>query len=257
MRAVKGRSVLGHVVALLASIATLPNVNANDTGFGLTAVLDTSRSFGDTPTTHIDGELSSTVATVSINDAPVAIGDGYGTTEGTTLILAPPGVLVNDRDVDGDALSARLVQGPLAGNLVLLGNGSFAYTANPGTTHDSFTYQATDGVTASNVTTVTIAIGSADNAPPIAMNDFAMIRTSRLIDIVANDRDSDGTIDSTSVALTKPGSGTATKLRDGTVRYRAKPGFVGLDSFDYVVRDDDGAVSAAATVHVFVWLWPR
>jgi len=45
MRAVKGRSVLGHVVALLASIATLPNVNANDTGFGLTAVLDTSGSF--------------------------------------------------------------------------------------------------------------------------------------------------------------------------------------------------------------------
>jgi len=257
MRAVKVRSVLGHVVALFASIATLPSVLAN---VGLAAVLDHSGALMLRPDgTCSDGltaHATDGVRVARTNDAPVATENGYGTTAGTTLILVPPGVLANDRDADGDELSAQLVQGPSAGNLVLLANGSFAYTANPGTTRDRFTYQATDGVAASNVTTVTIAIGSAENAPPIAANDFAMVRTSKIIDVVANDRDSDGTLASTSVTL-KPSSGTATRLRDGTVRYRAKPGFVGFDSFEYVVRDDDGAVSAAATVQVFVWRWPR
>jgi VCBS repeat-containing protein len=64
-----------------------------------------------------DGELYSNVATVRItvtcvNDAPVAQDDSYTTDEDTPLVVAKPGVLGNDYDVDGDSLTAVLVSGP-------------------------------------------------------------------------------------------------------------------------------------------------
>jgi VCBS repeat-containing protein len=80
-----------------------------------------------------DGELDSNVATVTItvapvNDAPVAVGDSYATAEDTMLTLAAPGVLANDSDVDGDALSVFVVSGPQHGTLALDANGAFTYT---------------------------------------------------------------------------------------------------------------------------------
>ena len=52
----------------------------------------------------------SNVATVTItingvNDAPVAVDDTLPTDEDTTLIVAAPGVLGNDTDVEGDSLT--------------------------------------------------------------------------------------------------------------------------------------------------------
>ena len=54
-----------------------------------------------------DGIADSNVATVSIvvspvNQAPVANNDTYSTAENTTLTVAAPGVLANDKDPDGD-----------------------------------------------------------------------------------------------------------------------------------------------------------
>ena len=64
-----------------------------------------------------DGSLTSGSATVSLtvsarNDAPSAVDDAYSATEDTTLTVNAPGVLGNDGDPDGDALSAVLVSGP-------------------------------------------------------------------------------------------------------------------------------------------------
>lgn len=98
-----------------------------------------------------DGNLSSASATVAIevapvDDRPIADSDSYDATEDTTLSVAAPGVLADDVDADGDALSAVLVDGPAHGDLVLHADGSFTYTPDPdysGT--DSFTYVASDG----------------------------------------------------------------------------------------------------------------
>src|SRR5439155_240195 len=95
-----------------------------------------------------DGAADSGIATVSItitsvNDAPVVVNDSYTTAEDTTLNIAAPGVLANDSDVDGDALSAVLVSGPTHGSLTLNSNGSFSYV--PAANYngpDSFTYKA-------------------------------------------------------------------------------------------------------------------
>ena len=80
-----------------------------------------------------DGALDSNVAVVTItvtavNDAPVAVEDAYATDEDVPLSIAAAGVLGNDTDVEGDPLTAVLVDGPAHGTLALDADGSFSYT---------------------------------------------------------------------------------------------------------------------------------
>jgi VCBS repeat-containing protein len=111
-----------------------------------------------------DGIQDSNVATVTItiqpvNDAPVAVNDAYGVDQNNKLIVAAPGVLTNDTDIDSASLTAALVSGPSHGSLTLKASGAFTYTPAYGFTGpDSFTYKASDGSLNSNVATVTITV---------------------------------------------------------------------------------------------------
>lgn len=282
-------NALGDVYAatedavLDTALAGLDGVLANDGvgGVGLTAVLDSPTSAGELvlnldgsfvytpdPDFHgvdtfryhaTDGTLSSNVVTVSIqvaaaNDAPVAADDAYQAIEGEPLIVTAPGVLANDTDNDLDALTAQLVIGPAGGTLVQAGDGSFQYIANPGTTSDNFTYQASDGTVASNVATVTITVVPPVNDPPVAADDFATTLRNTPIDIVvtANDSDPDGSIASITVTSDPDRGGTAEVLNATTVRFTPRNNFKGTDEFTYVITDDQGAISAPATVRVNV-----
>ncbi|MCY3007183.1 MAG: tandem-95 repeat protein [Planctomycetota bacterium] len=117
------------------------------------------------------------ILTVSpVNDAPVALPDSYATPQGITLVTTDPlgtltattlddGVLANDRDPEGDAMTASIVSLPTRGTVTLNPNGTFTYTPGPtalfGST-DTFTYRAIDAFgAASPQTTVTITIGRA------------------------------------------------------------------------------------------------
>ncbi len=96
-----------------------------------------------------------------LNRNPVAVAESYTTAENTALVVPAPGVLGNDSDPDGDALT---VFGPLAvtatnGTLSLALDGSFTYTPNPGFIgSDAFVYRAYDGSTTSNSVSVTIEV---------------------------------------------------------------------------------------------------
>ena len=93
---------------------------------------------------------------LSMTDAFV----GFGAAQGI-------GVLGNDSDPNGDALTAVLVGGPSnAASFTLNANGSFTYTptANFSGT-DTFTYRANDGTSNSNVATVTITVNPVNDAP--------------------------------------------------------------------------------------------
>jgi VCBS repeat-containing protein len=117
------------------------------------------------------GGTASAVVTVTVNpvnDAPTAADDSATAVAGQPLTIAFPGVLGNDSDVDGDLLSAILVDGPAHGTLTLNANGSFTYTPAAGYEgSDSFTYQAQDGTTNSLTATVTLTVlnGEALQAP--------------------------------------------------------------------------------------------
>jgi hypothetical protein len=109
-----------------------------------------------------------------VNDPPVANPDFYATPQGVTLVTTDPlgiltattlddGVLANDKDPEGDSMTASIVTLPTRGTVTLNANGTFTYTPGPtalfGAT-DTFTYRAIDAFgAASPQTTVTITIG--------------------------------------------------------------------------------------------------
>ena len=76
------------------------------------------------------GTASATVivTVTAVDDAPAAANDSYSINEDGVLALVAPGVLVNDTDADGHALTAVLVSGPAHGTVAFNANGSFTYT---------------------------------------------------------------------------------------------------------------------------------
>ncbi len=109
----------------------------------------------------------------AVNDPPVAAVESYSTNSNVTLNVAAPGVLSNDTDIDGGALSAVLVSNVSHGSLTLNSNGSFSYTPSldfEGS--DSFTYHAYDGAAYSNVVTVTITVN--DTVAPVLTSSVAI-----------------------------------------------------------------------------------
>ena len=92
--------------------------------------------------------------------APVATADEYSTPEDSELIVtAIEGVLINDTDTDGDALTAELVTTVANGSLILAADGSFTYSPGPDFKgEDSFSYKVFDSVGYSDVITVTIMV---------------------------------------------------------------------------------------------------
>jgi hypothetical protein len=102
------------------------------------------------------------VAPMGCQKSLAAIDDAYSTDEDVTLSVPVPGVLGNDRDPEGDALTALLKSDPSsAASFTLNTDGSFDYTpaANFSGT-DSFTYKADDGNVESSETLVTITVNS-------------------------------------------------------------------------------------------------
>ena len=263
-----------------------PGVLANDTdveGDSLTASLVTGPSNGtvtlnadgsfeytpnanfsgtDTFTyTSADASANSAEATVTItvnavNDAPTAEGDAYETQEDTTLSIAAPGVLTNDSDLEGDALSAILVSGPANGTLTLNSDGSFDYTPNADFNgSDSFVYKASDGTAESAETTVTINVTAVNDAPAATDDLYATQEDTALtVDaasgLLANDSDPEGDAMS-AILVSGPANGTVTLNADGSFVYTPTAEFNGTDSFTYKVSDGS-AESAEATVTINV-----
>ena len=101
------------------------------------------------------------------------------------LAVAAKGVLANDTDADGDALTAALVSGPSHGTLTLNANGSFTYTPTAGYYGaDSFTYKANDGLADSNVATVSLTVNTV-NHPPVAVNDSYSVNEDAVLTVAA------------------------------------------------------------------------
>ncbi|PYR12683.1 MAG: adhesin, partial [Acidobacteria bacterium] len=192
-----------------------------------------------------DGTVDSAAATINItvtavNDAPVAANDAYSTNEDTALSVAAAGVLANDSDVDGDALTAVLVSAPAHGSLTLNANGSFSYmpAANYNGS-DSFTYKANDGALNSNVATVAITI-NAVNDPPVANAQSVTTAedTAKAITLTASDVDGDALTYSIVSGPTHGAlSGTAPN-----VTYTPAANYNGPDSFTF--KANDGTVDS-------------
>jgi len=96
---------------------------------------------------------------VATNTPPVAVNDAYSVVRGDMLATAVPGVLVNDEDADGEALTALLLSGVSSGTLNFNPNGSFDFTPAVGFTGTvSFTYAVVDGSSTGSVATASIQV---------------------------------------------------------------------------------------------------
>jgi peptidoglycan/xylan/chitin deacetylase (PgdA/CDA1 family) len=144
------------------------------------------------------------VNSLNINLPPVAVNDSYNITANIPLDFAAPGVLSNDSDSEGVALTVQLVSGPSHGTIVLNSNGSFVYTPAAGYVgSDSFTYRANDGTYSSNVATVTITV-----VPALALSSLLLNPTS-----VRGGTTSMGTVTLSGPA---PGGGVVVSLSDNS-----------------------------------------
>ena len=111
--------------------------------------------------------LSDAALDVTRNSAPVGVDDAYTVETGSVLSIGGSGVLANDSDVDGDALSASVVSGPSNGSLTLNSDGSFTYTPNSGFTGtDSYTYAVADGLGGVDTATAVVTVTPSENGIP-------------------------------------------------------------------------------------------
>ncbi|MGY5865609.1 MAG: Ig-like domain-containing protein, partial [Candidatus Thorarchaeota archaeon] len=198
------------------------------------------------------GGVDTDTQTVTVNYAPVAVDDAYSTNEDTVLqVDATTGVLENDNDIDGDALTVQLVSGPSHGSLTLNVDGTFTYTPEANWFgEDSFEYEVSDGAL-TDTATVTITVNPVNDAPMATDDEVSTNEdTPVTIDVLANDNDIDS-IFLTVVSATAPSHGTVTINADGTLTYLPDADYHGPDSFTYTVDDGDGATDSA-TVSITV-----
>lgn len=106
-----------------------------------------------------------TITITPTNDPPEALDDAFTTPQGTLLSIAAPGVIANDVDPDGDALTVELTGNPSHGSLNLAADGSLSYTPDP-VFHgkDAVTYRAVDPSGEEAFATITITITAGNNA---------------------------------------------------------------------------------------------
>ena len=190
--------------------------------------LDNGAQF-DVTVTNAHGSLTSGVALLTVNASPSATPDNYSVDEGGTIdthLSGVDGVLENDSDADGDALTASVVRDVNNGTLTLNADGSFTYVHDGSEMiSDSFTYRAFDDLVYTDITTVSIRINPINDAP-FATADFYSAEIGGAIDtslgsiggVLKNDTDPEN--DSLAAVLVEGvTNGTLTFNSDGTFVY--------------------------------------
>ncbi len=197
-----------------------------------------------------DGNGGEDVATVTItvgeapNQGPDAADDKVETAYATAV---DGDALVNDIDLDGDALTATLVSGPDNGDLVFNADGTYTYTPAAGFSGtDVFTYEVSDGQGGTDVAEVCITVAPKPNEGPDAVDDSVEtdFQTSITGDVTVNDTDPDG--DELTVTLIEPpASGDLVLNADGSFSFTPADGFSGELNFTYEISDGEGGTDVA------------
>ena len=235
-----------------------------------------------------DGKASSVPATVTLtvtpdNDAPVATPQSVTTDEDVAI----DAITLAATDVDSPQVDLIYIIETLPAKGTLKEGGTaitaagtiltakdIIYTPNSNYSGaDSFTFKVKDkGVGSDGVTdvetsvsaaTVDITVNNTDNDPPISENQSLSVAEETetgTITLVATDPDDDDSSLTYTIA-TLPSSGT---LKDGgtvitaagdlsgALTYTPNTDFVGNDTFTFTAKDDEAAVSNAATVTISV-----
>ncbi|WP_246004382.1 tandem-95 repeat protein [Marinimicrobium koreense] len=192
-----------------------------------------------------------------VNDTPTAADDSASVDEDNPVDVD---VTANDSDIDGsvDATTVQVLDDVTNGTLSVDGTtGVVTYTPDEnfnGT--DTFTYVVQDDANGtSNEATVTLTVNPVNDAP-VAEDNAATLQeeTPHEVNVLGNDSDVDGSLDTASVeVVSAPSDGsTAIDTATGAITYTPDENFDGNDSFTYRVTDNEGAWSNVATVSMTV-----
>jgi VCBS repeat-containing protein len=213
-----------------------PNANFNGTD---------SFTYVPTDGSALGAPVVVTVTVRPVNDAPVARADAFTLAEDASLSVLPPGVLGNDADVDGDALTLALASGPTHGVLTWHGDGSFLYVPNADFTGtDSFTYTVSDGLLGATAT-VSLNVTNTDDGVVARTDQFAgledQVLSVRAADgLLANDSGADGGLAVQAGTFATLLGGSVAVQADGSFVYVPPADVFGADSFTYRMQDADG-----------------
>ena len=185
------------------------------------------------------------------NTPPVAYDLNISTKENTLVEFT-----LNAKDKDKDKITYKILTKPKHGTL----SGKapkLTYTPKSNFSgNDSFTYIANDSKANSNEAVVNINVTPLKhtNKTPVAIDDNATTNedTNVTIDILANDEDSDGEIDTNSIKLIKAPTHGVAKIVNAKVVYTPSLNYSGEDSFTYTVKDNEGALSNVAEVKITI-----
>ncbi|MBM5004588.1 tandem-95 repeat protein, partial [Vibrio parahaemolyticus] len=182
-----------------------------------------------------------------INDAPNAENDVITTEEDTAVTID---VLVNDSDVEGDALSIQSASVPSEQGSVDIVDGKLVFTpAENFNGEATITYIVTDGdLTDEAKVTVTV---TPVNDSPVAVDDTTSIQedTAVTIDVMPNDTDVDGDTLSIQSASVPSDQGTV-EIVDGKLVFTPAENFNGDAEVTYTVTDGQLTDEAKVTVTV-------
>lgn len=224
------------------SFSYVPNPNANGVDVFTYRATDGQSSLPATVTITI----------APVNDAPTAIADSYPVDPGQTLLVAAAqGVLANDSDVDGNAITAVLVTSPASGTLTLNPDGSFQFVP-AGSGVVTFTYRANDGTLNSATTTVTLIVNGAPvaQADSYAATEDTLLSVTAASGVLSNDSDPEAQ-PLTALIETQPIKGAVTLNSNGSFVYTPAANAHGVDAFTY--RAFDGLrQSTPATVTITI-----
>jgi len=229
----------------------LQNATVNVTG---DIVAEPAETYTVTLSAPGNATLGTAAATGTITDddvLPTAVADSYATPFNTPLVVAAPGVLANDTNDGGGAMTAQLATDVSHGTLALTAGGGFTYTPTTGYTGgDSFSYQVVDGSGTSAPATVTLSVGL-EPPTPAADAYTTPFETTLSIDapgVLGND-DAHTAPGLTAVLVSGVAHGTLTLGADGAVLYTPDAGFAGADSFVYRA---DSAAGTGGTASVTI-----
>lgn len=213
---------------------------------------------------------------------------GYVTDQNTSITInTGAGILGNDVDRDGDALTVSAVNGAAgnvgsmvflpsgailtvgaSGDFVFDPNGAFDYLASGERATDTFTYQIDDGNGGIDVATVTIAITGINDSPVVATNTGMTVNEGSVGNVLSSAMLNEGDVDDAGIGLrytitddvdngtlSLSGFGTLglgdtftqADLDSGKVRYRHDDSETTVDAFGFSLADGGEDGSVAST----------
>ena len=195
------------------------------------------------------GCRNSDTVLVYVNLPPVANDDNAVFSTGGTGVIQ---VQNNDSDPNGDALTTSIVIAPHHGTAVLLNGDSIQYTpVSKYSGDDTIIYRICDTGNPPLCATALVVI-SVSNIPPNANNDTLItpVNTSGTVNVIANDSDPNQEV----ISISEVGAaqhGTVNDLGNGVFSYTPNEGYIGLDTFFYLVCNN-GSPILCDTAYVFV-----